>query len=100
MTQGEPEKTPRIVRVVTPEDARASDSAHARAASPAELLAGRMSGQRSDGGTEQVEVVVEYCAGPTGARRFSVDIGVGAPLVVPAEPAVEDWLLSRGMAWK
>ena len=95
----EPEKTPRIVRAITPDDLHASETAHARAASPAELLAGRVRGKRSDGGTEQLEVVVEYCAGPTGSRRFTVDIGVGAPLVIPAEPPVEEWLLSCELAW-
>ncbi|MFG1925900.1 hypothetical protein [Cryptosporangium sp. NPDC048952] len=92
----EPEKTPRIVRVITPDDLHASETAHARSASPAELLAGRV----SDGGSEQLEVVVEYCEGPTGTREFTVDIGAGAPLTIPAEPPVEEFLLGRGVAWK
>ena len=90
----EPEKTPRIVRVITPEDHHAVETTHARTASPAELLAGKVRG----GEAEHVEVVVEYCEGPTGTHQFTVDLGDGAPLVIPAEPPVEEWLLAHGIS--
>ncbi|GAA0275577.1 hypothetical protein [Cryptosporangium japonicum] len=89
----EPEKTPRIVRVITPQDHHAAETVHSRTASPAELLAGKVRG----GEAEHVEVVVEYCEGPTGHRQFTVDLGDGVPLLVPAEPPVEEWLLEHGI---
>ncbi|MFI5953699.1 hypothetical protein [Cryptosporangium sp. NPDC051539] len=90
---------PRIVRIATADDPHAAESHHARSAAPGEMIAGTLVGRRDDGTTERVEVFVRVCGGPHGANEFTIDLGNGSPLSVPAEPQVEEWLERQPLTW-
>ncbi|TQS45368.1 hypothetical protein [Cryptosporangium phraense] len=90
---------PRIVRIATADDPHAVESHHARSVSPGEMIAGTLVGRREDGSTERVEAFVRVCGGPHGTNEFTIDLGNGKPLSVPAEPQVEEWLRSQPLTW-
>jgi hypothetical protein len=98
-TTDEAPLNPRIVRIATADDPHAAESHHARSALPAELIAGTLTGRRQDGTTERLEAFIRVCGGPHGSQEFTVDLGSGHPLAVPAEPAVDEWLHSQGLTW-